>query len=252
MISPDPSYCSASPVSIFRTGARQQHFDALKSPVRNHGFSLRLLDSFLAFVLHQLFSSLSVRKNFTMGHAQSILAPLHLLSFSCLLGASLYQSFVMTKVCFKALPASAFAMLQRKVFPVHFALQLAFTVASAATCPFVRRRAWGADIALLSVAGAMAALNMFVYGPQTSTVMMERIHQGECTSWMDDSVVELTRLVYAELREGKKHNAHDASEEMRLVNRRFSRTHAMCIHLNMLGILATLAYGVRLGSMLSL
>ena len=38
------------------------------------------------------------------------------------------------------------------------------------------------------------------------------------------------------------------SEEMALLKRRFSHNHAMAIHLNLLAIIGTAIYGVRLGA----
>lgn len=38
------------------------------------------------------------------------------------------------------------------------------------------------------------------------------------------------------------------SDEMKNLNRSFSRNHAMCIHLNLITIVATLWYGWRLAS----
>lgn len=45
-------------------------------------------------------------------------------------------------------------------------------------------------------------------------------------------------------------DASDMSGEMTVLNRSFSRAHAMSIHLNLITIVATLWYGWRLGSFL--
>jgi hypothetical protein len=50
----------------------------------------------------------------------SILTPAHFFAYSTLLGAELYQSFVMTKIAYQALPRSAFTTLQMRVFPIYF------------------------------------------------------------------------------------------------------------------------------------
>ena len=72
---------------------------------------------------------------------------------------------------------------------------------------------------------------MVEYGPRMSGVMVERIHQ--------------------ETRDGRKHNeVVNQSKEMKAVNRRFSRAHAMTIHLNLLTIVCTLWYGASLASRL--
>jgi hypothetical protein len=57
----------------------------------------------------------------------------------------------------------------------------------------------------------------------------------------------------AETRDGRKHtDLANMSDEMRLCNRRFSKAHAMCIHLNLVVIGATVWYGFDLASRLSL
>jgi hypothetical protein len=55
-----------------------------------------------------------------------------------------------------------------------------------------------------------------------------------------------------ETRDGTKSNDAAISDEMRAKNRAFSKAHAMSIHLNLLAIMATLWYGVRLASRMSL
>jgi hypothetical protein len=49
-----------------------------------------------------------------------------------------------------------------------------------------------------------------------------------------------------ETRDGNRHDDDGIGEEMRLLNRKFSRQHAMSIHLNLLAIFATIGYGIRL------
>lgn len=112
----------------------------------------------------------------------SILAPLHLLFFSTLLGAELYQSFVMTKVSFEALPRSAFTTLQKRVFPLYFKGQTILILATAATAPlhsFVSLASRKGDWIPFVVAGVTAVLNLGVYEPRTRKAMIDRIHQGK-------------------------------------------------------------------------
>ncbi len=52
-----------------------------------------------------------------------ILPRLHLLFYATLLGAELFQTFILTKVSFHALPRSAFITLQKRLFPVYFRAQ---------------------------------------------------------------------------------------------------------------------------------
>ena len=46
--------------------------------------------------------------------------------------------------------------------------------------------------------------------------------------------------------------AKDVSEEMQRINKAFSRTHAMAIHLNAMAIVATVWYGISLASRMNL
>jgi hypothetical protein len=110
------------------------------------------------------------------------IAPIHLLAYSTLLGTELYQSFVMTKVAYQALPRSAFTSLQKRVFPIYFRGQSLLLLLVAATVPprgpISLARQWTVWVPII-VAGATAALNLLVYGPETQKVMIERVHQGE-------------------------------------------------------------------------
>lgn len=109
------------------------------------------------------------------------LAPYHLLGFGALLGTELYQTFFMTKVCYRALPMSAFTTLQKKVFPIYFSLQgilVAFTIVTYPPHGIASLSKSIADLSLLSFAGVMSLLNIVRYGPRTTSAMVERIHQG--------------------------------------------------------------------------
>ena len=91
------------------------------------------------------------------------------------------KSFVMTKVCYNALPMSAFTTLQKRVFPVYFRGQTLLLVLTALTHPpsgplSLASSLW--DMLPLAFGGAMAAWNLLVWGPRAQTAMVERIHQG--------------------------------------------------------------------------
>lgn len=112
---------------------------------------------------------------------QSVLAPLHLLSFSTLLGTQLYQTFIVTKICYVSLPRSAFTTLQKRLFPIYFRSQSLLLLLTMITIPsqgpitlVTNKAAW----IPFAFAGATAALNLLVYGPRTRQIMIERIHQG--------------------------------------------------------------------------
>ncbi|KAK3172758.1 hypothetical protein OEA41_006082 [Lepraria neglecta] len=159
------------------------------------------------------------------------LAPYHIMLYGTLLGTELYQSFVMTKVCYNALPMPAFTTLQKRVFPAYFRLQSLLFLLTAATHPPygpVSLVSSAGDLAPMALGGALAVSNLVVYGPRTQEAMVERIHQ--------------------ETRDGKKYNDPESTEEMRVKNRAFSRAHAMSIHLNLVAIGATIWYGFLLAS----
>ena len=76
---------------------------------------------------------------------------------------------------------SAFKTLQKRVFPLYFQLQSALIVLTAATVPpysLISLASSPGDWVPLSVAGAMAALNLLKFGPTTLKAMVDRIHQG--------------------------------------------------------------------------
>ncbi|UQC76161.1 major facilitator superfamily transporter [Colletotrichum lupini] len=59
------------------------------------------------------------------------LTPYHIISYGTLLGTSLFQTFINTKICYLELPKSAFTTLQKRLFPIYFryqALLLVLTV----------------------------------------------------------------------------------------------------------------------------
>lgn len=91
----------------------------------------------------------------------------------------------MTRICFQALPISAFTTLQKRVFPAYFQIQNILILLTAVTYPpygpySLVRNSTG-DAITLVFAGAMALLNLTVYGPRTQEAMIARIHQGQCS-----------------------------------------------------------------------
>ncbi|KAH7409911.1 hypothetical protein DE146DRAFT_674739 [Phaeosphaeria sp. MPI-PUGE-AT-0046c] len=164
-----------------------------------------------------------------------ILPPFHLLAYSTLLGAELYQSFVMVKIAYQALPRSAFTSLQKRAFPIYFRIQSMLLVVVAATAPprgLLSVWQTNPDWISFAVAGLTAGLNLFVFGPKTQDLMIQRVHQAT-----RDASMNLARGV--------------VRDETKQINRAFSRAHAMSIHLNLLTIGATLFYGWRLSRRLN-
>lgn len=113
----------------------------------------------------------------------SLLAPLHLLSFSTLMGTQLYHTFVVTKISYESLPRSAFTTLQKRLFPIYFGTQSLLLLLTAVTIPsrgpltlITDKTAW----IPFTIAGITAISNLLVFGPRTRQIMIQRIHQGEC------------------------------------------------------------------------
>jgi hypothetical protein len=113
------------------------------------------------------------------------LAPYHLLSYGTLLGTTLYQTFVVTKVCYQALPMSAFTTLQKRIFPLYFQIHTTLLILTALTLPpygpvslIQKKKDWMP----LAFATTMAMFNLVKWGPRTQTAMIDRTHQGARTA----------------------------------------------------------------------
>ncbi|EMT60754.1 hypothetical protein FOC4_g10012037 [Fusarium odoratissimum] len=133
-----------------------------------------------------------------MAIVTTLLAPVHLLSFSTLLGSQLYQTFIITKVTFKHLPRTPYINLQKNLFPIFFQGQALLLFLTAITLPPTRQ------------------------------LMLDRAEQGTL--------------------EGK--TVEGPSSAMEAIKKRFRTSHAMCIHLNLIGLGAHLWYTWRLASRL--
>ena len=179
----------------------------------------------------------------------SAMVPLHLFAFSTLLGTELYQTFVMTKLAYQALPRSAFTTLQKRVFPVYFQGQTLLLGLVVLTLPphgpksLVSSKS---SLISLAAAGGTAVLNLLVYGRRTQELMVERIHQGTC--YVRLHAPFSSRIATRD--SGGSTGVGDVSAEMKRLNRSFSRAHAMSIHLNLITIIATLCYSWQLSSKL--
>ncbi|KAJ5675415.1 hypothetical protein N7462_008312 [Penicillium macrosclerotiorum] len=180
------------------------------------------------------------------------LLPYHLMSYGALLGTELYQkvkehttdwpgkSFVNTKICFQALPMREFIVLQKRIFPVYFGCQVGLTALTAATYPpysliSLVKDPWG--ITSLAVVLVTGSLNWFVFGPRTTTTALEKSTNAEVGEETAESQENP-----GSVDDGKAHRA----------NRNFARNHAMSIHLNAIGLIATVCYGFSLASGLSM
>ena len=120
-----------------------------------------------------------------------IMPPLHLLAYSALLGAQLYQTFLMTGITFGALPRKAFMHLQANVFLVYFWGQVLLIVLVALTVPphgVFSLMESKISMGVLGVAEGAALLNLVVYGPRTQG-LMDEILDHSMYSWARVRVV---------------------------------------------------------------
>ncbi|KAI0023894.1 hypothetical protein F4780DRAFT_728263 [Xylariomycetidae sp. FL0641] len=178
------------------------------------------------------------------------LEPLHLLCYSALLGSTLYQSFIVTKICYRSLPRSAFVDLQKRLFPIYFRVQAVLLLVAALTIPprgpfslIAKRGNW----IPYTIAGVATLLNVAVYGPRTRKIMLERVEQSERNLHPPKQSFKTGADRNTEIRdEGKLLDDVPVSDEMRELNRNFSRSHAMTIHLNLISLGAMLFWGFKL------
>lgn len=151
-----------------------------------------------------------------------------------------------------------FQRLQKRIFPVYFNCQVVFAILTAATHPPLSLLSLIKDVPgliPLSVVLIMDLLNWSVYGPRTIQFMVDRIDQG-ATNTLMSSLLPLSRVCltrYPEVKDGKSYQRVEGmSAEMERLNHQFSRNHAMSIHLNAISMVATVIYGFRLASRLSI
>ncbi|EUC49615.1 hypothetical protein COCMIDRAFT_84112 [Bipolaris oryzae ATCC 44560] len=156
----------------------------------------------------------------------AVLPSVHLLAYSALIGTELYQTFVVTKITYRALPRPAFVGLQKQLFPAYFNAQFLLLLVVALTRPpYGPFSSFGEPASCIpfAVAGVTGGLNFGLYGPRSRALMIER---------------------------ATKATRDSKSEEKLLLNKAFSRAHAISIHLNLVTIGATLWYGWQLASKL--
>lgn len=154
----------------------------------------------------------------TLLQAATTLLPYHLLSYGALLGTELYQvshalvpshqlgipadlqTFINTKICFRALPMREFLILQKRLFPVYFRTQLGLVALTAVTRPpggigsFMRHVSDAVPLVVVVVTGG---LNEFVFGPRTTrdAFIRRTVHGEYYSSWVECSAQDLVRVV---------------------------------------------------------
>lgn len=99
-----------------------------------------------------------------------LLPPLHLLTFSTLLGTQLYQTIIITRITFTSLPRGPFIRLQKSLWPVYFRIQSLLFLFSSLTFP----ETYAGKALALVIGGLVAGLNWGWAGPWARRVMLER------------------------------------------------------------------------------
>ncbi|KAK4168254.1 putative mitochondrial outer membrane protein [Cladorrhinum sp. PSN259] len=178
----------------------------------------------------------------------NILPPCHLIVYSTLLGTQLYQTFVMTKVSYNALSRPAFRTLQKRVFPLYFKAQACLVLLNAITFPAsgpgglaTNKADWIPHL----IAGVTAILNLSIYEPRTRRSMIQVAHQEARDAQTPP------KAVASDSERKEKEDSEPPPELLpvrQAAKKQFSRDHAMCIHLNLITIVATVIYGLRLAS----
>jgi len=129
----------------------------------------------------------------------TVLPPIHLFTYSTILGMELYQTFAITKITYQTLSRTAFTTLQKRLFPIYFQSQSLLLVILAATYPpyglisvIEKKKDWVS----FAIAAMTVGLNLTIYGPRTKNLMIERIHQGKCIADTHYSRAVTVRAVY--------------------------------------------------------
>ncbi|KAI1402223.1 hypothetical protein F4819DRAFT_455460 [Hypoxylon fuscum] len=176
------------------------------------------------------------------------LAPYHVLSYGTLLGTQVFHTFINSVASFKVLERPQFAILQRAVFPVYFGIQTAVPAVLALTYPgsrglladlgtpsslagvFHASNRWGVLVPL-GIMSATGLVNLAYLLPETNKVTALRRQQ--------------------EKKDGKaSYDKAPHSKEMVALNKKFGQLHGISSLLNLVTLVATVVYGVKLSSRL--
>lgn len=157
-------------------------------------------------------------------------APYHLIFYSVVFGGSIFHSFVVSPIAFKALKKEEFSRLQSEVFPIYFLGQtFAPAVLALSTplslCPFT--------IGLLSLSGLAGAFNYLYLTPVCHKIKDERKKL--------EAEKRHETVVDGELK---------PTEEYAKLNKQFGRYHGISMLTNLVSILALGLYGVVLSKRL--
>ncbi|CAF1184926.1 unnamed protein product [Adineta ricciae] len=143
-------------------------------------------------------------------------APYHLLSYACLVGMTLWHSFISSLIARKTLPRPQLGQLQSRLFPIYFFLQTFLS----GLCLLTTKNPYGQIIFLMGVVGGL--VNWIVFGPWTVKLMNKRF--------------ELER------EEGKKYNEDGVSDQMKELNKQFGIAHGSSVIINMIIAVSLVVY----------
>lgn len=88
--------------------------------------------------------------------------PFHFLSYACLLGMTIWHSFISSTMARKVLPREHLGALQGKLFPIFFSLQTALSGLCLLTTP-------NRSAHVIFIIGFLGGLiNLMKFGPQTT------------------------------------------------------------------------------------
>ncbi|KAL1990604.1 hypothetical protein VTN49DRAFT_6443 [Thermomyces lanuginosus] len=166
----------------------------------------------------------------------------HIISYGALLGSELFQTFVGGIVAFRVLPRPQFSALQNKIFPIYFGLQSALPVVLALTFP-------GRPSSPGSLSGVLLEENRFtVLLPISLTLVSGLTNLLYLTPLVQETMKQRWRQ---ESIDGKKsYDPPPHSKEMIRLNKKFGKLHGISTLVNLTGVIATVAYGIVLGSRL--
>ncbi|KAI6091864.1 hypothetical protein F4821DRAFT_225757 [Hypoxylon rubiginosum] len=171
-------------------------------------------------------------------------APYHILSYGTLLGTQVFHTFINSVASFKVLERPQFAILQREVFPYYFGIQTAAPVLLALTYPGTTRILKGIDVPS-SLAGVFDSSNRWGVLLPLGTVLATGLVNLAYLLPETNKITALRRQ--QEKKDGKaSYDAPPHSKDMAALNKKFGQLHGISSLLNIVTLVATVAYGFNL------
>ncbi|KAK6525384.1 hypothetical protein TWF694_005523 [Orbilia ellipsospora] len=177
----------------------------------------------------------------------SIFPVAHLFSYSFLFGSQIWHSFIGGIVAYRTIPRLQFGALQRRLFPIYFALQLVLSLVLLVTAPkSLKNNTTGPTYGFILTILITALFNVAVAGPFTSKVINKRFAQ-EVFDGRSCDGKKLPDVTEGAERGGDKENEEvRKSVEMVKLNKQFGMWHGLSSLANLGSVIATIGYGVLL------